>query len=422
MKLFGYQITPVWAENIPPQRGKTSRPSAALVKTPIDRVVMQMNTLKNAVDSAIDIYNPDRRDLIGIYENVAKDAHVISQLEIAFNKVISQPFVLSKNGTDDEEATKLLKKEWFEDFQRFCIEPEFWGYTLIEFGLIDDKGEFTECDVFARRNVLPFSYAVCFDANSPNGAGIAYEIPDDKGNSKDLKQQLFLIEMGKADKLGKFETIAREVIWKNFANTDWSQGSEKFGMPFIDIATDSDDPNELNRIENMARNFAANGYVIRGMNDEVKIVQAIGRDFYKIYLEKVKMCDEQISKCINGATGASDQQAYVGAAQVHERTTDEFHHSRMRRITNVVNAKLIPFLVFHGYPVDGCEFRYTAFDDKPEAITGGDANPKVDPNADPNADPVTHTPGGTVPPKTPASPKKEKPATPKKAQAASRPW
>lgn len=402
MKLFGYQITrpgvePLVAAALQKSSGKSSRPSSALVKTPVDRVAMQMDTLKNAVDSAIDIYNPDRRDLIGIYENVAKDPHVISQLEIAYNKVISQPFLLSKNGTDDPEATKYLKKEWFEDFQRFCIEPEFWGYTLVEFGLIDDTGQFTECDVFARRNVLPFSYAVCFDANSPQGAGVVYEVADNNGKSRDLKQQLFLIELGKADKLGKFETIAREVIWKNFANTDWSQGSEKFGMPFIDIATDSDDPNDLARLENMARNFASNGYVIRGTGDEVTIVQAPNRDFYKIYSEKVLVCDEQISKCINGATGSSDQQAYVGAAQVHERTTSEFHHSRMRRITNIVNSKLIPFLVYHGYPIDGCEFRYTAFDDKPE-VTPADG---ADPNDDANV---------IIPDR------------PKKARAASLPW
>jgi len=392
---------------------KKTRPSVSVVKTPIDRIAMQMDTLKSAVDAAIDIYNPDRRDLIGIYENVSKDSHVISQLEQAYNKVVSQPFMLSKNGTDDEEATKFLKKEWFEDFQKYCIEPEFWGYTLVEFGLIDDKGEFTECDIFSRRNVLPFSYSICFDANSPQGAGVVYEVADDKGGSKDLKQELFLIELGKADKLGKFETLAREVIWKNFANTDWSQGSEKFGMPLLDIATDTDDANELNRIETMARNFSNNGYVIRGTADAVQIIQAQGRDFYKIYQEKIAGCNDEISKCINGATGTTDQKAFVGTAEVHERTTAEFHHSRMRKITNVVNSKLIPFLTFHGYPLEGAEFRYTAFDDKPVIDPGAPVDNTIeDPNADPKVNPKVDP---TIDPKI-------DPKTTKKAQAASRPW
>lgn len=374
---------------------KVVRPSGNLTKSPIDRIAMQMDTLKSAVDSAIDIYNPDRRDLIAIYENVSKDPHVISQLEIAFNKVISQPFMLSKDGTDDEEATRLLKKEWFEDFQRFCIEPELWGYTLVEFDLQDQNGEFVGCDLIPRRNVLPFSYAICFDANSPTGDGIRYY--EDKGGvMKDLTPQLFLIELGKPDKLGKFETVAREVIWKNFANTDWSQGSEKFGMPLLDIAADTDDPNELNRLESMARNFGANGWVIRGINDQVQIVQAQGRDFYQIYKEKILMCDEQISKCINGTTGVSDQQAYVGAAEVHERTTDDFHHARMRKVTSIVNNKLIPFLTLHGYPLEGYQFRYLAFDPKP-VETGQALSPDDD---------------GTNP----------KPAKQKKASASLRPW
>ncbi len=414
MKIFGYtlgsRVETLHATSLQSAPSKKTRPSSSVVKTPTDRIAMQMDTLKQAVDSAIDIYNPDRRDLIGIYENVSKDSHVISQLEQAYNKVVSQPFMLSKNGTDDEEATELLKKEWFEDFQKFCIEPEFWGYTLVEFGLIDENGEFTECDVFARRNVLPFKYAICFDANSPQGAGIVYEVADEKGGSKDLKQQLFLIELGKADKLGKFETLAREVIWKNFANTDWSQGSEKFGMPFIDIATDTDDINELNRLETMARNFASNGYMIRGTADEVTIVQAQGRDFYKIYMEKIVQCNEEISKCINGATATTSQQAYVGAAEVQERTTEGFHFSRMRRITNVVNSKLIPFLVFHGYPLEGTKFRYTAFDKKPEAVSTPEADVIDDTDAD--------TGGADNNPPVPGV----NPKTSKKAQAASRPW
>ena len=323
--------------------------------------------------------------------------HVISQMEIAFNKVISQQFILSRNGSDDEEATKLLKKEWFEDFQKFCIEPEFWGYTLVEFGLIDEKGEFTECNVFPRRNVLPFSYAVCFDANSPTGAGIKYYEEGANGSYKDLTKQLFLCELGKADKLGKFETIAREVIWKNFARTDWSQGSEKFGMPLLDIATDTDDKNELDRLEYMGKNFASNGYVIRGLGDQVQILQASGRDFYKIYQENAMLCDDQISKCINGSTASSDQQAFVGAAEVHERTTSEFHHSRMRKITNTVNSQLIPFLIFHGYPLEGCEFRYPALDKKPEDQPSEPAPPAPDPT-----NPMA--------------------STGKKASAASRPW
>lgn len=397
MKFLGYQFLKSKVAATPT---KLQRKSTSIIKTPIDRIAMQMDTLKQAVDSAIDIYNPDRRDLIAIYENCEKDSHVISQLEIAYNKVISQPFSISRNGNDDPEATALLKKEWFEDFQKLCITPEFWGYTLIEFGLIDNNGEFTEVDVFPRRNVLPFSYTICFDANSPSGDGIKYETADAAGsNSIDLKKELFLVELGKADKLGKLESIAREVIWKNFANTDWSQGSEKFGMPLLDIATDSDDPVELNRIEVMAKNFSNNGYVVRGTSDQVNIIQAAGRDFYMIYKEKVLLCDDAISKCINGSTGSSDQQAYVGAAEVHERTTAEFHHARMRRITNIVNGKLLPFLIFHGYKLDGCTFRYTSLD----AQT---INSNIDQTPEPGTSPISNP--SAIPSK--------------KAQAALLPW
>jgi len=56
---------------------------------------------------------------------------------------------------------------------------------------------------------------------------------------------------------------------------------------------------------------------------------------------------------MNGQTGTSDEKAFVGSAEVHERILDDWHHSRLRRYANIINYKLIPFLVYHGYPLEG---------------------------------------------------------------------
>lgn len=393
MKVFGFNLTRAAAIQ-PEVLKKGKRATGMITPQQPDRVSMEMDRLKSAIDSALDINNPDRRDLLAIYEATSKDSHVISQMEIAYNKVVSQPFILSKDGRDDAEATKLLAATWFEDFIKAIISEEFWGFTMVEFDLQDENGQFTGCDIFPRRNVLPFKYAICFDSNSPNGKGIYFYEAKGDGSYIDRTKELYLIDIGKPDRLGKFETIAREVVWKNFANTDWSQGSEKFGMPLLDIATESDDPQELNRLEQYARGFGSNGWLIRGKGDEVNIIQPAGRDFYQIYDRRIAVADEQISKCINGATGQSDQQAYVGAAEVQERTTADFHYARMRKITNVVNQRLIHFLVYHGYPLEGYQFRYLAFDPNPEP---GTLNPEPE----------------TLNPKS---------AKPKKASASLRPW
>ncbi|MGQ1889141.1 phage portal protein family protein [Thermophagus sp. OGC60D27] len=316
-----------------------------------DRIKMEMKNLRQAIEDALDADNPDRRDLISLYENAVQDSHVHAQIEIARNKIVSSPFILKRNGVVDEQATELLRREWFEKFLGYVLDSELWGYTLVEAGDMNDNGEFTDMIIFPRRNVLPFKRAICLDSDSPDDY-IPYA-------GKDLTpEQFFFIELGTPDNLGSLRLITREVIWKNFARSDWSQASEKYGMPYLSIKTDTTDKAELDRIEAMARNFASNGYVITDHDDEVTIQQVSHTDFYKIYLENAQFCDEQISKCINGQTSSSDEKAFVGSAEVHERILNDFHSARLRRCTNVVNNKLIPFLIFHGYPLEGCRIEF----------------------------------------------------------------
>jgi phage gp29-like protein len=346
------------AQDNTPEKG-TRHSRKAQKKSP-DRIKMEMKTLRQAIENALDADNPDRIDLIGIYENSVRDSHVHAQLEIARNKVTSSPFVLTRNGSEDEQATELLRREWFEKFLSIVLDSEMWGYTLVEAGDINDEGEFVDMITFPRRNVLPFKKAICFDSDAP-GNNIPYS--NEEGTLK--PEDFFFIELGSAEKLGSLELIAREVIWKNFARSDWSQASEKYGMPYLSIKTDTTDKAELDRIESMAANFAANGYVITDHDDEIEIKQAQNTDFYKIYLENSQYCDEQISKCINGQTGSSDEKSFVGSAEVHERILNDFHAARLRRCTNVVNNKLIPFLVYHGYSLDGCKIKFTDLERKP---------------------------------------------------------
>lgn len=370
---------PVAAAN-PAKRNK-KRASEDVLKRPVDRVKMEMKDLRDAVEMALDINNPDRRTLIGIYENSVRDPHVHSQIEIAKNKITGADFMVFRNGKEDKAAVKLLKAEWFEDFLSLVLDAELWGHTLVEFGYFNDKGEFESCHVFPRRHVFPFHKVIAFDQDSP-ARGINYE---------DNTMPLYLIELGKPEDIGILELIAREVIWKNFARSDWSQASEKFGMPKLYIKTDTTDTKELDRLERMASNFASNGWIITDTDDEVSIEMPNSTDFYKIYAENAKFCDEQISKAINGQTGSSEQKAYTGAAEVHERILDDFNLARLRRCANVINNKLIPFLVYHGYKLQDCKLQFMINDNNADAGDDNNGNPPA-PGPEPTPKPGKNKP------------------------------
>ncbi len=341
-----------------------------------DRVKMEMDTLVTAVESAIYPGRPDRRDLLVIYANTEDDSHVISQVEIAKSRLLSEPFVLTRNGSEDAELIEKFKAPWFEDWLSIIIDSIMWGYTLVEAGPVNNEGVFNNFSIFPRRHVEPFKRQILIRPTDVEGVPYG-----------DKPEALYLIEIGQPKDLGRFKIVAREVIWKNFSRTDWSQASEKFGMPFLHFKTATDDKDELDRIEALCRNFASNGYIISSNEDEVTIEQPTNSDFYKIFHENAQFCDQQISKCINGQTGTSDEKSFVGSAEVHERILDDFSERRLRTASNLTNTKLIPFLNYHGWQLEGVKFRFPALDKK-------SAQPNEPDDTDINFNPDLNPPSG----------------------------
>lgn len=314
-----------------------------------------MHTLKDAVDRAINIFSPTRRDLYTLYFWTMKDSHLKSQLEIAINKVASLPFKVWKGDTENEDLKYLFKRPWFDSYLRISLEAELWGYTLMEFQDIVD-GEFTDVKAFPRMHINPHFKEIL--PRPSDIRGIPY--------TDQMLQEFFLVEVGDRDDLGTLELLVKEVVWKNFARVDWSDFNERFGKPIIDIATDTDDDEEVRKRAAMASNFGSNLWLVRDVDDQVQIHEAknIGgnaENFEKL----IKMCNEEISKVINGQSGTSDEKSFVGSAEVGERILNDYTKARVRRISNHINYELIPFLVKYGYPLHDCTFEFVIEELKP---------------------------------------------------------
>jgi hypothetical protein len=216
--------------------------------------------------------------------------------------------------------------------------------------IFGDDGLVSHCDIIPRYHVSP-EFGI-IKINMYDVTGIPF---------RDLK--LNILEIGEKYDLGILRIAAKEVIWKTFSRTDWSQACEKFGMPFLTIRAESPDPAELDEMENMAANFGTNGYVILNKQDEVDFKSVTGNGtLHEIYKESALFCDEQISKLINGQTGTQDQKSFVGAAQVHERILNDYTKTRLQKIQNIINNKLFPFLIENGYNLKGLKFVFEDID------------------------------------------------------------
>jgi len=335
---------------------KNRRLTDEITKRPNDRILMEMGTLRLALESAKDTFNPNRYDLMRMYDNAITDSEVRSQSRTAINKMVAEPFIISRNGVDDPALTEYLHRPWFEKLLKFVFWSEMYGYTLVEFGRMDTTREFKDCSVFPRAYIRPDRKEVLTDPFLQSGIPVG-----------DLMKPLGLVEIGDPSDLGTLETITREVIWKNFSRSDWATYSEKFGNPLITMTTDAEGDDLRKRIL-MLQNFASSGWAIGDKDsDTIELKEPASRGgAHLLFSENILVADKAIGKMINGQTGTSNNEAWAGTAGVHERIMDDYHDSRLRVTTNLVNYELIPFLVYWGYPLDGATFRFTALDPKDE--------------------------------------------------------
>ena len=81
--------------------------------------------------------------------------------------------------------------------------------------------------------------------------------------------------------------------------------------------------------------------------------------------KRIEGKNKAIAKIINGQQATTEAQAWTGTAKVQQQTYVDKHTSRLRRYSNDINDKLIPFLRYHGYPIpEGVQLRFPILDDK----------------------------------------------------------
>jgi hypothetical protein len=336
---------------------KGKRVSPSLIKRRQYLTDFRQDELKLAIMQAENFDHPRRDMLYEFYKLTLRDGHIHGEYEKAIFKVVGSPFAVFKKGSEeiDELATRLLQKNWFEEYRQYYEETRFHGHSLVQFlDMVpsEEPGmqmEFKYVELIAREHVRPEQGVIVLDISHENGIPFRDE---------QIKKALRLIEMGKPDNLGILLIAAAESIWKKYTRSDWSRHSEKFGMPTIIARLATSDKTEVDKTEDMLSNFGNNLWAILDKDDEVDVKESAQPNAFQIYKEKVLMCNSEISKLFTWQTGTSDEKSFVGSAEVHERVLNEYVEARKRKQTFHINDELFPFLIEHGYPLKDREFRY----------------------------------------------------------------
>ncbi len=311
----------------------------------------QIADIKSALMQAKDAINPNRKKLLEIYEYIRKDGHLQSQIKVAKLKVLSEPWLLySSAETPDLKASQLLANRWLRLVIECILEAELYGFSLVELDAIDPAtfmvGKVKNID---REYVSIENQWILLDG-TVMGDFLPYG---------DYKNELDLLEFGDPENYGCLLEASYNVIFKFYSRSDWSRGNEKLAMPILTIEADTNNDTELDRLERQAANFGTDGYIVMQKGDKASILERKSDNFHLSWKESIAYCDEQVSKIINGQTSSSDQKAFVGAAEVQERTMEDFTAARLQNIVDEMKETVLPYLRLKGFNIpEGLYFDY----------------------------------------------------------------
>lgn len=306
---------------------------------------------RDANQLAINVEEPRRTHLYPIYGDAMHDLHLKGAIRNRKMKVLRKPIVVKdQEGNIDQEATELIRSKWLKKFISLSLDAIFWGHSLVQFGDIirdDTKLRFADIKLVPREHVIP-------------ERGIYLIEPgDDFKKGIDYSKNPWLIMVYKDDEdLGELNSCCKEAISKKNIMQFWDGFAEMFGAPLRYATTPSRNDDDLDSIENMLENMGFAAWGIFPEGTEVNLVEQKQADAFRVYDYRIIRANSELSKAILGQTMTMDDGSSLSQAQVHEDVADDIAEDDTDFILDLLNDDLIPFLVGHGFPLQGRKFGF----------------------------------------------------------------
>jgi hypothetical protein len=322
------------------------------IETQLYRVRQDVGKLRLALMVAENIQRPQRYLLYQTYKDAVLDAHLTACMENRINMTIGRKHkFLNSDGTVNEEATKILETKWFSDFARYVLETPYYGYSVIQFGDITDKG-FSSSTLIPRQYVKPEFHLVTEQYSGFTG-----------NDYREEPYKWWCMGVGDEKDLGLLKQASIYAIYKKNALGAWAEFCEVFGVPIRLGKTDITDPLTRQNMENFLKNMGVSSYAVMDTKDLVEVVESNRSDAFQVFDNMINRCNTEISKLILGSTGMMDEKAHVGAAGVHERVSERYQERDEHLLENNVNNQLIPILEYHNIIPKGLCYEISDIED-----------------------------------------------------------
>lgn len=309
---------------------------------------------REALQAAEDPEDPRWSLLQDLYENLMTDGHLMANIQIRKAAVLSTRFYIQdKNGKENEETTAQLQTEWFYNLMDMMLDAVYNKVTVVE--LIDPAT--MTFNLIPRRNICPQLQRVYFEVY-----GTKYITYTDPAFLKNI------IWVNDISKFGLLNDIVPQLIWKRNAQQTWADFAERFGIPMVTAETLETDPKKLDKIDADLKKVGQAMTALLPEGTKITIYDSATKgDPHKIFMEQIKVTNNEMSKRIVGGTMLSEDGSSLSQSEVHERTLDsKIAEADRRMLEFTITAKVMPMLRNWGLKfADGDRFVF----DRTESLT-----------------------------------------------------
>ena len=234
------------------------------------------------------------------------------------------------------------------------LESTFYGHSLVEFALSDTDG--IEVCLIPRQNVVPETGLFLYDSGDAKG----------EYYRENRSYGTYVVEFGSPRNYGLLNKAVPHALFKKFAHSCWSELCEIYGIPPRYIKTNTQDPEMLDRAEQMLRDMGSAAYFIIDTTEEFQFATGVSTNG-DVYNNLISLCNSEMSLLISGAQiGQDTKNGNRSKEEVAVEQLEKYVNSDKRQLEDWMNSIVLPALYRLGILPDGLRFSFNSEEDTKE--------------------------------------------------------
>lgn len=335
---------------------------------------------RTAWQQAIDVENPRRGPLLGIYTDAMIDLHLTGCIGQRKGMVLKKSFKLvDLKGNENTDATQLMEAGWFKVFMDYALDSRYYGHSLIQLGDVverNGKMQYDQTLLVPRQHVVPEYGVILKEQSDEWQKGFDY---------RNSSMVAWCIEAGKRNDLGLLLQLAPQTISKKNMLAFWDQFGEMFGMPIRIGKTTTRDAKERSKIESMLNDMGAAAWGLFPEGTEIDIKESSRGDAFNVYDKRIDRANSEMSKGVLNQTMTIDSGSSLSQSETHLEVFRNVVDRDADFLRDLINDELLPRMLVHGFPLKGLRFNWDeSIDYTPEQQVDYETmlinNYEVDPN------------------------------------------